>query len=993
MATLQDDNLRSHEEALSDSPVNPMSDEERALFKPFEHDMAAGIEFDPNKRVAAERQSQNSAANSSEGSIDASAHHAEPQGFGSADSFNFSQASAMKSVLQGAGIAGGGLIFAKMALSALNNNKGKAAAGGGIAALVVGLGFFAGSLGLVHLKNNADKKLNGITSTIFDAEFDDTILGERSALKRMFKNLGTDPNVTKLDDALGKKGIKVTANGLEVPPEFGIGPSQALGSTEEITERVAKEAKDTMPVRSIKGARARNKAQKALVKKIGVARNAAIAAALKADEDAKAKVKEEARKGAIEGEEGTSEQLKKAKADAGDAAEAGDEVADELVGDGAKDVADDAEGSAARTLAREGGEEVAQEVAEKTTKGLASAAGGLAKGAIVGVLQMTCRLGGSARTVYVAGLIAKKVNLMKVFGVFANNADAMVTGQVNTDMLNEFMNVVWNDESSGKSLTSASGLGMILGSGSTPDGGALSFFRTDRQNVGGFMGFVITLFSIGAVKTFCNGANSTAGTIGLTVAEWAIPAIAGALTAPAGGSGGVAVAATEQAVAQGVKQSVVKTIGKAVVEMAAKAASTEVGAQLAERWMKSYVQTVFSSTMVTFSKGEAGPFMGNAFSAGAGAFYEQSGRNSGMQPLTRIAYNDAMKDVRAKQRTELAQKSLYQRFASLNYADADSLVAQSLAGSPIASRSPRNIAVNLAQAFTNMGTLSQTQKFASTALSGSAFAQSQADGTKLDANGYVTDGWGNYIVGNNFSNVDMFANYDTLQGSGEIDENGEPVAGSGLEKYINNCTDIDIKVDDASNDIKSECSSSTRQASLEAVPTGAHSYQAYLMFRDTVATLDAVYNPVVESEFVGPEIHTGETPTGTVTADQTATTQGCGGIQVHKSIVDQLERLCAAAAPTIALTGGGWRDPQEQIALRKAHCGTSDYDIYQKPSGQCSPPTARPGTSNHERGLAIDFRNCSNRSTACYKWLAANAATYGFKNLPSEAWHWSVDGG
>ncbi len=50
----------------------------------------------------------------------------------------------------------------------------------------------------------------------------------------------------------------------------------------------------------------------------------------------------------------------------------------------------------------------------------------------------------------------------------------------------------------------------------------------------------------------------------------------------------------------------------------------------------------------------------------------------------------------------------------------------------------------------------------------------------------------------------------------------------------------------------------------------------------------------------------------------------------------------------------------------------------------------------HERGLAIDF-TCngsliSGHGNPCYQWLSAHAAAYGFYNLPSEAWHWSVNG-
>jgi LAS superfamily LD-carboxypeptidase LdcB len=118
-----------------------------------------------------------------------------------------------------------------------------------------------------------------------------------------------------------------------------------------------------------------------------------------------------------------------------------------------------------------------------------------------------------------------------------------------------------------------------------------------------------------------------------------------------------------------------------------------------------------------------------------------------------------------------------------------------------------------------------------------------------------------------------------------------------------------------------------------------------------------------------------------------------GGITVNCQIQSQLgAMLNAARADGLVLTGGGYRDPQQQIELRKEHCGSSYYAIYEMPSGQCHPPTAKPGTSQHELGLAIDFSNCSYRSTACYQWLSGHASSFGFYNLPSEAWHWSTSG-
>ena len=120
------------------------------------------------------------------------------------------------------------------------------------------------------------------------------------------------------------------------------------------------------------------------------------------------------------------------------------------------------------------------------------------------------------------------------------------------------------------------------------------------------------------------------------------------------------------------------------------------------------------------------------------------------------------------------------------------------------------------------------------------------------------------------------------------------------------------------------------------------------------------------------------------------------GIRVHESIADKLLALLKASSRDgIHLGGGGYRSSTSQISLRRAHCGTSNWAIYREPSYQCRPPTARPGASMHERGLAVDFTQNGRAlwsNTSGYRWLKQNAAKYGFRNLPSEPWHWSVNG-
>lgn len=113
----------------------------------------------------------------------------------------------------------------------------------------------------------------------------------------------------------------------------------------------------------------------------------------------------------------------------------------------------------------------------------------------------------------------------------------------------------------------------------------------------------------------------------------------------------------------------------------------------------------------------------------------------------------------------------------------------------------------------------------------------------------------------------------------------------------------------------------------------------------------------------------------------------------NASWAPQVQAMLAAAADDgVTLTGSSYRSSAQQISLRQAHCGTSYYAVFEMPPSLCSPPTARPGSSNHELGLAIDFENCTSRASACYEWLAANASTYGLHPLSSEPWHWSIDG-
>ncbi|CAF4229595.1 unnamed protein product, partial [Adineta steineri] len=63
---------------------------------------------------------------------------------------------------------------------------------------------------------------------------------------------------------------------------------------------------------------------------------------------------------------------------------------------------------------------------------------------------------------------------------------------------------------------------------------------------------------------------------------------------------------------------------------------------------------------------------------------------------------------------------------------------------------------------------------------------------------------------------------------------------------------------------------------------------------------------------------------------------------------------------------------------------------------------ARPGTSNHGKGIALDLNtNCGKQTRArpncggsrVYQWLYKNGAKFGFtRTVKSEPWHWEFRG-
>jgi D-alanyl-D-alanine carboxypeptidase len=126
----------------------------------------------------------------------------------------------------------------------------------------------------------------------------------------------------------------------------------------------------------------------------------------------------------------------------------------------------------------------------------------------------------------------------------------------------------------------------------------------------------------------------------------------------------------------------------------------------------------------------------------------------------------------------------------------------------------------------------------------------------------------------------------------------------------------------------------------------------------------------------------------------TADTTTVYGTTVHRAVAYSYKRMVDDAKKAgISISGGGFRTKQRQIELRKIN---GCPDVWTAPASSCRVPTAIPGRSLHEIGMAVDITSGGKTLTSkspAFKWLRAHADEYGFVNLPSEPWHWSITGG
>lgn len=118
---------------------------------------------------------------------------------------------------------------------------------------------------------------------------------------------------------------------------------------------------------------------------------------------------------------------------------------------------------------------------------------------------------------------------------------------------------------------------------------------------------------------------------------------------------------------------------------------------------------------------------------------------------------------------------------------------------------------------------------------------------------------------------------------------------------------------------------------------------------------------------------------------------GVGGNAVRlapMAVTAWQEMVAAARAEGIRIqAGGSYRTYEAQVQLAKPP-SEGGKGLYGVMYGNVKGLAARPGTSNHGWGLAVDII----MNQAAVNWLRRNAGRFGFRTIADEPWHWEYRG-
>jgi len=419
---------------------------------------------------------------------------------------------------------------------------------------------------------------------------------------------------------------------------------------------------------------------------------------------------------------------------------------------------------------------------------------------------------------------------------------------------------------------------------------------------------------------------------------------------------------------------------------------------------------------ILVDKNTVGEAAGDALTSGASGMMSNAAKAGGNAPLTpqqAVAYNNLTNEVIA----QYAEKDRLTH-SPFDVTNSNTFLGTIAAGLlPYASKMSSLSGVMSSIASITSGSFASITSPTTKATSVDDYTMCQdfdyndikSDGSKVKL---ATDPYCNvaYGVPPEALNADPIEVANALVTAGEIDsQTGEPLAGSKYETFITNCINRERPLGDSganqTDSNGSEClfTDSNKnyyihyidqrvQSGMDgevqtnsSTPTGGSSVGDSEQPADTKAankgwTLkDSVDYSGVPCAEGSTDKSTYTHPTKHFTIRLCDTKLGKVSSLISQRVVDMVN---AAKKDGVNLAGSSWRSYEAQQQLRADNCSR----------GHCSPPTASPGNSQHERGIGTDF-GAADKGGAVWNWLEANGAKYGYHNLPSENWHWSMSGG
>jgi hypothetical protein len=444
---------------------------------------------------------------------------------------------------------------------------------------------------------------------------------------------------------------------------------------------------------------------------------------------------------------------------------------------------------------------------------------------------------------------------------------------------------------------------------------------------------------------------------------------------------------------------------------AAKAAAG-IGLQIAMAYAPALLKDIIAGVLV--DKSTVGEAAGDAITSGSSGIMSTAAKYGGNAPLTpsqAVSYNNLSNEVADQ----------YAKEDRVTHSPLDASNSNTFLGMIVGQLIPyaSNMS-SLSGVFSSMASI-VTGSFAS--LTGqTAKATSTDDYTICQDYDYrdmnlATDPYCNvtYGIPPEALNADPIVVAQKLINEGQIDsETGDPIVPSDYATFVSNCMDRTVPLGaDSNGSDGSECKYSDANKDYyihyidQRVEAGLEGDEVNTATTPT-APAPSTNNTNIDYTDNGANVPcaagtTGTTPTfqegyfkddsghialtygGSVYHVTEAKIRTCQvGAAANKPINSQISASALAmlkANPKLTIVSG-FRSMALQTSLWNGHPDQTWV--------------ARPGTSNHQMGLAMDLGcgsyNTISKGDSCYTWLQANASKYGFKNYPVEPWHWSVDG-